>query len=68
LWAFEQTTNYRDGVLLAINSSANAPNSGAVYGALAGAYYGLQGLPKEWCSNVLQANELLDLAQRLADK
>jgi ADP-ribosylglycohydrolase len=39
-----------------------------VYGALAGAYYGLQGIPNEWRSTVLQANELLDLAQRLADK
>jgi len=68
LWAFEQTSNFRDGVLLAINSSANASSTGAVYGALAGAYYGLQSIPKEWRSAVLQANELLDLAKRLADK
>jgi ADP-ribosyl-[dinitrogen reductase] hydrolase len=68
LWAFEQSTNYRDAVLLAINSSANASSSGAVCGALAGAYYGLQGISNEWRTAVLQANELLDLAQRLADK
>jgi ADP-ribosylglycohydrolase len=68
LWAFEQTTNYRDGVLLAINSSANASSTGAVYGALAGAYYGLQAIPKEWRSTVLESTELLDLAQRLTDK
>jgi ADP-ribosylglycohydrolase len=68
LWAFEQTTNYRDGVLLAINSSANASSSGAVCGALAGAYYGLQAIPKEWRSAVLQSTELVDLAQRLTDK
>jgi ADP-ribosyl-[dinitrogen reductase] hydrolase len=65
LWAFEQTDNYRDGVLLAVNSCSNAPSCGAVYGALAGMYYGLQAIPKEWRNAVLQANELLGLAQRL---
>jgi ADP-ribosyl-[dinitrogen reductase] hydrolase len=55
-------------VLLAVNSCANAPSCGAVCGALAGAYYGFQSIPREWRSTVLHADALLDLAQRLADK
>jgi ADP-ribosylglycohydrolase len=68
LWAFDQTDNFRDGALLAANSSANPPSCGAVFGALAGAYYGLQGIPKDWRSSVLQADALLGLAQRLAER
>jgi ADP-ribosylglycohydrolase len=68
LWAFDQTDNFRDGVLLAVNSSANPASAGAVVGALAGAYYGLQAIPREWRGGVLRAGELLELAQRLADK
>jgi ADP-ribosylglycohydrolase len=68
VWAFDQTDNFRDGVLLAVNSCANSASSGAVFGALAGAHYGLQSIPKEWRSGVLQADGLLDVAQRLADR
>jgi ADP-ribosylglycohydrolase len=68
LWAFDQTDNFRDGALLAANSCANPASCGAVFGALAGAYYGLQGIPKDWRSNVMQADGLLDLARRLSEK
>jgi ADP-ribosyl-[dinitrogen reductase] hydrolase len=68
LWAFDQTDNFRDGLLLAANSSANPASTGAVFGALAGAHYGLHGIPKEWRSGVLQADALLDVAQRLAER
>jgi len=68
VWAFDQTDNFRDGVLLAANSCANPASSGAVFGALAGAHYGLQGIPKEWRSAVLHADALLAVAQKLAEK
>jgi ADP-ribosylglycohydrolase len=67
IWAFDQSNNFRDGVLLAVNSSANAPSTGAAFGALAGAYYGLQNIPAAWRGIVLQSQALLDVAQRLAN-
>jgi len=66
LWAFAQTENFRDGVLLAVNSSGAPSSAGAVYGAIAGAFYGMRAIPKEWRSALLKADALMDVAQRLA--
>jgi len=68
LWAFDQTNNFRDGVLLAVNSSTNPSSSGAVFGALAGAYYGVLNIPQEWRSGVARSQPLVALAQRLATR
>jgi len=68
LWAFNQTESFRAGVLLAVNSSANPSSCGAVFGALAGAYYGAQNIPQEWRSGVAHSLALADLAQRLASR
>jgi ADP-ribosyl-[dinitrogen reductase] hydrolase len=48
LWAFDQSTNFRDGALLAVNLGDDADTTGAIYGQLAGAFYGEQGIPEEW--------------------
>lgn len=66
LWAFERTANFREGVILAANLSGNPASSGAAFGALAGAYYGVQSIPQQWRSAVLQSQPLADLAYRLA--
>ena len=68
LWAFERTDDFREGVVLAANLCGNPTSSGAVFGALAGAYYGVQGIPQEWRSAILQAQPLADLAYRLATR
>ena len=47
LWAFQRGKTFRDGVLLAVNLGDDADTTGAVYGQLAGAYYGQQGTPEE---------------------
>lgn len=66
LWAFERTHNFREGVLLAANLSGGPASSGAAFGALAGAYYGVQAIPQQWRSAVLKSQSLADLAIRLA--
>ncbi|HTE39370.1 MAG TPA: ADP-ribosylglycohydrolase family protein [Steroidobacteraceae bacterium] len=68
MWAFDQTDNYKDAVLMAVNSSANPASCGAVIGALAGAYYGVHNIPQQWRKDVLQAESLLELAKRLTPK
>jgi ADP-ribosylglycohydrolase len=40
MWAFHNSENFRDGALLAVNLGDDADTTGAVYGQLAGAYYG----------------------------
>jgi ADP-ribosylglycohydrolase len=48
LWAFHRTSSFRDGALLAVNLGDDADTTGAIYGQLAGAYYGEADIPEEW--------------------
>ena len=48
LWAFHKSDNFRDGAILAVNLGDDADTVGAVYGQIAGAYYGEEGIPAEW--------------------
>jgi ADP-ribosyl-[dinitrogen reductase] hydrolase len=40
LWAFFNSTDFRDGCLLVANLGNDADSTAAVYGQIAGAYYG----------------------------
>jgi len=66
LWAFDRTDDFREGLILAANLSGNPTCSGAVFGALAGAYYGVRRIPQEWRTAVLKAQPLSELAAQLA--
>ena len=48
LWAFHRSASFRDGALLAVNLGDDADTTGAVYGQLAGAFYGESGIPEAW--------------------
>ena len=45
LWAFYKTNTFEDGCLLAVNLGEDADTTGAIYGQLAGTYYGLANIP-----------------------
>jgi len=64
LWAFYHGETFREGVLLAVNLGNDADTTGAIYGQLAGAYYGEEGIPKGW----LRRLALRDLIESLADR
>jgi ADP-ribosyl-[dinitrogen reductase] hydrolase len=63
LWAFDRSTSFREGALLAVNLGDDADTTGAIYGQLAGAHYGLAGLPQDWLSRLVGP----DMIERLAD-
>ncbi|MBX9695302.1 MAG: ADP-ribosylglycohydrolase family protein, partial [Cyanobacteria bacterium] len=48
LWAFHTSSNFEEGCLRAVNLGDDADTTGAVFGQLAGAYYGKQGIPSHW--------------------
>jgi ADP-ribosyl-[dinitrogen reductase] hydrolase len=48
LWRFSTTNNYRDGCLAAVNLGDDADTTAAIYGQIAGAYYGASEIPAEW--------------------
>jgi ADP-ribosyl-[dinitrogen reductase] hydrolase len=72
LWAFYHSASFRDGCLLAVNLGDDADTTGAVYGQLAGAFYGESGIPEAWCAQLSHrrlieafAAELLVLSRTL---
>ena len=59
LWCFARTNNYRDAVLTAANLGDDADTTAAICGQLAGAYYGVEGIPQAWL-DVLAQRELIE--------
>ena len=65
LWAFHRSSSFREGALLAVNLGDDADTTGAVYGQLAGAFYGQNDILEEWRTQVTRSREILALADRL---
>lgn len=65
LWAFYHTENYADGLLKAVNLGDDADTTGAVYGQIAGAYYGEEGIPKHWRTKLVMYSLITDYAEKL---
>ena len=51
-WAFCNHTTFREGMLAAVNLGGDSDSIGAVYGQLAGAYFGCDAIPQEWIHDV----------------
>jgi ADP-ribosylglycohydrolase len=65
LWVFYQTDTFRDGVLLAANLGNDADTTAAVYGQLAGAFYGEAEIPAGWRRLLALRETILELATSL---
>ena len=65
LWAFHHSTSFEEGCLLAVNLGDDADTTGAVYGQLAGAVYGLQGIPPKWVERLAQSEMIIAMAEEL---
>lgn len=48
VWAVSRTTDFRSAILLATNLGDDADTTAAIAGQLAGALYGLSGIPVDW--------------------
>lgn len=67
LWAFQNSSSFRHGVLLAVNLGEDADTTGAVYGQLAGAFYGENGIPEAWRRPLVQRELIASMAGKLFD-
>ena len=65
LWSVARTADFRGAVLLAANLADDADTVAAVTGQLAGALYGLRGIPEPWLERIAWKDRLLDAGQRL---
>lgn len=68
LWAFDRSTSFREGCLLAVNLGDDADTTGAVFGQIAGAYYGEGGIPPEWLERIALKGVIVGLAEGLLDR
>jgi len=65
LWCFARTDNYRDAVLMAANLGDDADTSAAVCGQIAGAFYGVEGIPSDWLAKLAWRAQLEQLSLQL---
>jgi ADP-ribosyl-[dinitrogen reductase] hydrolase len=63
------TSSFEECLVATVNQGGDADTTGAIVGAIAGAYYGLEGIPREWVRKldpVVRA-EVQSLADQLVD-
>lgn len=65
LWAFYHSNTFKEGCLIAVNLGDDADTTGAVYGQIAGAYYGEQGIPESWRKKLAHHNLIVSMAEQL---
>ncbi len=66
LWAFLNAKGFEACLVLAVNLGGDADTTGAVCGALAGAWYGASKIPARWLSALDRRPSLARVAKRLA--
>lgn len=67
LWAFAKAGSFKEGCLLAVNLFDDADTTGAIYGQLAGAYYGEQAIPTTWRKKLAHRGLIEEFGARLFD-
>ena len=67
LWAFDHSQDFCEGALLAANLGDDADTTAAIYGQIAGAYYGAESIPVAWRDQLTMAAEITSLADGLHD-
>jgi len=65
LWALYHGTSFREGCLMAVNLGDDADTTGAVYGQLAGALLGEEGIPVRWRIKLANHDLICSLAEEV---
>ena len=65
LWCFLHTETFEKAILTAANLGDDADTTAAVCGQVAGAYYGVVGIPRHWLGTLSMRAEITTLADRL---
>lgn len=65
LWCFAKHNNFRDTILEAVNLGDDADTTAAIAGQIAGAAYGVAGIPSSWLGRLHLAQEITSLADAL---
>ena len=65
LWAFSRAEDFAHGCLLAANLGDDADTTAAIYGQIAGAYFGKSGIPGHWLERIAFREEIERVALAL---
>jgi len=65
LHSFYKYDTFEKGLLYVVSLGYDTDTVGAVYGQLAGAYYGYEAIPKRWTSKLIHHNTILKMAEEL---
>ena len=67
LWAFSNSSDFATGMLKAVNLGEDADTTGAIYGQLAGAFYGERILPFKWIRKINEGHVFYLKAEELKE-
>jgi ADP-ribosyl-[dinitrogen reductase] hydrolase len=67
LWCFAGSGTFEDAILCAAKLGDDADTTAAIVGQLAGAHYGVQGLPEKWLGRLSMCDEIDRLAKALVE-
>lgn len=68
LWCFLRNDSYASTVLSAVNLGEDTDTTGAIVGALAGVYYGENGIPKAWLDVLAKRDAIAKLGDDVWEK
>ncbi|GHA58286.1 ADP-ribosylglycohydrolase family protein [Photobacterium aphoticum] len=68
LWCFVNSDSFEDGALLAANLGDDADTTAAIFGQLAGAYYGVSAIPSKWQLKLAWESQISDTAMWLLQR
>lgn len=68
LWAFYKTNSFEEGCLMAVNLGDDADTTGAIYGQIAGAFYGVDDIPRKWLDILTLRATIESLAEGLCQE
>ena len=67
LWCFWRTGSFEEAILAAVNLGEDADTTGAICGQVAGAFYGMAGIPEGWLQRLALRERIRELADLLRD-
>jgi ADP-ribosylglycohydrolase len=65
LWAFAGADTFAEGALAAVNLGDDADTTGAIYGQIAGAFWGVDAIPTAWLQRLTLREQIESMADAL---
>lgn len=65
LWSFHNSNSFKEGCLKVINLGHDSDTTGAIYGQLAGAFYGHKSIPTSWREKIAYRELVESMAEKI---